>query len=221
MDLTPDPIDAPLVFVGYGLKVPEQNYDDLAGLDLKGKIAVLISGSPASMPAALASHHQSPGERWKPFKQAGAIGTITILNPASMDIPWSRIALNRAHPAMDMADPEFNETAGQKVAIAFNPAKAEKLFAGSSHTFSEIAALAKDRKELPRFPLAVALRGKASVQKKQIESANIVGKLPGRDPGSRASTSSSPPTLTTSASASPSTATAFTTAPWTTVPAAH
>jgi Zn-dependent M28 family amino/carboxypeptidase len=182
VDLTPDPIDAPLVFVGYGLKVPEQNYDDLAGLDLKGKIAVLISGSPASMTASLASHHQSPGERWKPFKQAGAIGTITILNPASMDIPWSRIALNRAHPAMDLADPEFNETAGQKVAITFNPAKAEKLFAGSGHTFSEIATLAKDRMELPRFPLAVALQGKASVQKKQIESANIVGKLPGRDP---------------------------------------
>jgi Zn-dependent M28 family amino/carboxypeptidase len=134
------------------------------------------------MPAALASHHQSPGERWKPFRQAGAIGTITILNPASMDIPWSRIALNRAHPAMDLADPEFNETAGQKVAITFNPAKAEKLFAGSGHTFSEIAALAKDRMELPRFPLAVALQGKASVQKKQIESANLVGKLPGRDP---------------------------------------
>src|SRR5215472_10192109 len=30
-------VDAPLVFVGYGLKVPEKNYDDYAGLDLKGK----------------------------------------------------------------------------------------------------------------------------------------------------------------------------------------
>ncbi|MFZ0830166.1 MAG: peptidase M28, partial [Thermoplasmata archaeon] len=33
-------IEAPVVFVGYGLRVPELNYDDLAGLDLKGKIVV-------------------------------------------------------------------------------------------------------------------------------------------------------------------------------------
>jgi hypothetical protein len=36
IDLSPDEITAPLVFVGYGLKIPEKNYDDLAGLDLKG-----------------------------------------------------------------------------------------------------------------------------------------------------------------------------------------
>lgn len=182
VDLAPEQINAPLVFVGYGLKVPEKTYDDLAGLDLKGKVAVLISGSPGEIPAALASHHQSAGERWKPFKQAGAIGIITILNPASMDIPWSRIALNRAHPSMDLAYPEFNETTGQKVAVAFNPASAEKLFAGSGHSFAEIAALAKDRKPLWRFPLAVSLKSRASMQKKEVESSNIIGKLPGNDP---------------------------------------
>src|SRR5579864_9826150 len=41
-------VEAPLVFVGYGLKVPEQNYDDLSGVDLKGKIAVIFSGIPSS-----------------------------------------------------------------------------------------------------------------------------------------------------------------------------
>ncbi len=41
-------IEAGLVFVGYGLRVPEMKYDDFAGLDTKGKIAVYLSGSPAS-----------------------------------------------------------------------------------------------------------------------------------------------------------------------------
>src|SRR5437667_67965 len=161
VDLSPDPIQAPLVFVGYGLVVPEKNYDDLAGLDLKGKVAVLLSGSPADVPGALASHYQSAGERWKPFHQAGAIGIITIPNPASMDIPWSRMSLNRAHPSMELADPEFNETAGLKTQLTFNPANAEKLFVGSGHTFAELAALAKDRKPLPRFPLAASLKARA------------------------------------------------------------
>src|SRR6202030_1388252 len=46
VDLAPE-VQAPLVFVGYGLTVPEQNYDDLAGLDLRGKVAVIVTGSPS------------------------------------------------------------------------------------------------------------------------------------------------------------------------------
>ena len=91
VDLAPS-VEAPLVFVGYGLSIPEKDFDDLAGLDLKGKVAVLISGSPSQIPSALASHHQTAGERWKALRAAGAVGIISIPNPASMDVPWSRIS---------------------------------------------------------------------------------------------------------------------------------
>jgi Zn-dependent M28 family amino/carboxypeptidase len=181
VDLAPE-VGAPLVFVGYGLKIPEKNYDDLAGLDVKGKIAVLLSGSPAQIPAPLAAHYQTAVERWKSFREAGALGIITVQNPASMDIPWSRISLNRTHASMDLADPEFNETEGQKLALYFNPVKAEKLFAGSGHSFQELAELAKDRKPLPTFPLTVSIKARAHVEQRQLESDNIVGKLPGSDP---------------------------------------
>lgn len=182
IDVSPDEVSAPLVFIGYGLKIPEQNLDELAGLDLKNKVVVYISGSPASVPSALSAHYQQAGVRWKALRDAGAIGAIRIFNPASMDIPWSRISLNRTHVEMTLADPEFDETAGEKVALGFNPAKAEKLFAGSGHSFQEIADLAKDRKELPKFPLAVSLKARAKVEKKQVESSNIVARLPGSDP---------------------------------------
>jgi Zn-dependent M28 family amino/carboxypeptidase len=175
-------LTAPLVFVGYGLKIPEKNLDELAGLDLNGKIVVYIAGSPSDIPTALASHYQTTAERWKSFKAAGVIGIVSILNPASMDVPWSRISLNRNHPSMDLADPEFNETAGLQVGVAFNPATAEALFAGSGHTFAEIAALAKDRKPLPHFALNVSLEAKADIVTAKLESANVVGKLPGSDP---------------------------------------
>ena len=68
-----------------------------------------------------------------------------------MDVPWSRTALNRLHPSMELAGAEFNETEGEKLAISFNPAHADKLFAGSGHTFQELAELAKDRKPLAAF----------------------------------------------------------------------
>jgi len=175
-------LSAPLVFVGYGLQIPEKNLDELAGLDLKGKIVVYLAGSPSDIPTALASHYQTAGERWKSLHEAGAIGTITIFNPASMDIPWSRISANRNHPSMDLADPEFNETPGLKLGVVFNPASAEQLFAGSGHTFAEIAALGKDRKPLPHFPLTVSLKANAVIQTTVVESSNIVAKLPGSDP---------------------------------------
>jgi Peptidase family M28 len=175
-------LTAPLVFAGYGLKIPEKNLDELAGLDLKGKIVVYLAGSPTDIPTALASHYQTPAERWKFLRAAGAVGTIIIFNPASMDIPWTRISLNRNQPTMDLADAEFYDTPGLQLSVAFNPAAAEKLFAASGHTFAEIATLGKDRKPLPHFPLGVSLQANAAIQTNSVESANIVAKLPGSDP---------------------------------------
>src|SRR6266566_4809843 len=74
-------LEAPLVFVGYGLI---------------GKVVVYLAGSPADIPSALASNYQTAGERWKSLDAAGVAGVITIFNPASMDIPWSRISANRS-----------------------------------------------------------------------------------------------------------------------------
>lgn len=181
VDLAPS-VAAPLVFAGYGLSIPEKNYDDLAGLDLKGKVAVIVSGAPGDIPGALASHYQSAAERWKGLRKAGAIGTITILNPASMDIPWSRISVNRTHPSMTLVGQEFDETPGQKLAIIYNPERAQKLFEGSGHNLQEILELARDRKPLPRFPLELSIRATTQVNKKTIESANVVAKVPGNDP---------------------------------------
>jgi Zn-dependent M28 family amino/carboxypeptidase len=175
-------VDAQLVFVGYGLNIPEKNYNDFSGLDLKNKVAVILTGSPADVPSALSAHYQSRAERWKALKAAGAIGLIQIQNPASVDLPWARSALNRNHPSMDLIGPEFDETSGSKVAIAFNPAYADLLLQGSGHTFAELAALGKDRKPLPHFALKVSLSATTATHSRDVESTNIVARIPGTDP---------------------------------------
>ena len=180
-DLAPR-VEAPLVFVGYGLNVPETKYNDLAGLDLKGKVVVYMTGSPADVPSALSAHYQSTAERWKALKEAGVIGVIAIPNPSSMDIPWSRIAMNRTHPSMALADPKLDDTAGEKFAMYFNPAKADALFEGSGHTFQEIADLGKDRKPMPHFELPASIKAAMKMNVKEVTSSNIVAKLPGADP---------------------------------------
>jgi Zn-dependent M28 family amino/carboxypeptidase len=175
-------VDAALVFVGYGLNIPENNYNDFAGMDLKNKVAVIITGSPADVPSALSAHYQSRAERWRALKAAGAIGFIQIPNPASMDLPWSRMALNRNHASMDLVGPEFDETAGAQLAVAFNPAHADLLLQGTGHSFEEIAALAKDRKPLPHFPLAVSVSAVTRSHSHDVQSTNIVAKISGSDP---------------------------------------
>ena len=172
----------PLVFAGYGLRVPEAHIDDFAGLDTKGKILVILSGSPSQLSAALSAHYQSTAERAKVLKETGAIGYVMIPNPASMDIPWSRIKLSRLHPSMGFADPSLNESGPAKIYVYFNPASANKLFEDSGHTFDEIAALGKDRKPLPTFPLKFTLKATQTVLEKHVESDNVIGKLVGSDP---------------------------------------
>src|SRR3954470_10035351 len=180
VDLAPS-VNAKLVFVGYGLKVPEADYDDLAGQDLRGKVVVYISGAPSSVPPDLVSHYQSAGERWKALGTAGAIGAIGIPNPAAMDIPWSRLMVSRLHPSMRLADDSLLETKGWQLLVTWNPESADKLLAGSGHTAAELFALVKDKKPLPRFELPASLKATTKLEYKNIDSYNIVAKLPGSD----------------------------------------
>ena len=173
--------EASAVFVGYGLKIPEKNYDDLAGLNLKGKIAVFLSGGPSSIPGPLKAHYQSAGERWQFLKAAGVVGIATIQNPKSMDIPWSRSRLARLQPSMQLSDPALQETKGLRLSITVNPERADKFFAGTGRTIAEILADADQDRPLPRFPLAAAIRAHVALKKSEVESENVAGLLPGTD----------------------------------------
>jgi Zn-dependent M28 family amino/carboxypeptidase len=180
MRIDPAPtVEAPIVFVGYGLTVPERSYDDFAGLDLRGKVALLLTGGPSHIPGPLLAHYQSV--RWSILRETGAIGALSISNPKGMDIPWERSMLGRFMPALTLADPALDETAGQRLAVTVNPARAEKFFRGSGHSFQEILALADQGKALPRFAIPASLRATVTVATENIESHNVAAILPGTD----------------------------------------
>jgi Zn-dependent M28 family amino/carboxypeptidase len=180
-ELTPS-VEAPLVFAGYGLSAPEAGHDDVAGLDLKGKVAVYIAGTPASITGAMVAHYQQAGVRWQALKAAGAIGSIAVANPRTVEQPWERTAPSRLNPVMTLVDPRFNDLAGMRVGASVNPASAERLFAGSTHTFAELLAIADAKKPLPRFALPSSVRARVTLESASVESDNVVGLLPGSDP---------------------------------------
>jgi hypothetical protein len=178
-------VDAPLVFVGYGLTVPEMHVADLAGLDLKGKIAVALGGGPSPIPGPLRAHYAYPSERGKYLAQAGAVGYITIDNPRTSDLPWSRAAVSRLQEAMSLADPDLVDYQAIKLGAVINAAHADKWLAGSGHTIGELLDLVSAGKPLPRFPLVPSLRAKVVVERRDIESQNVAAVRPGTDPGLR------------------------------------
>lgn len=183
MRVDPAPkVEAGLVFAGHALQIPELGHDDFAGLNVKGKVVVHLSGSPANVPGALAAHHQHAAVRWATLKRLGAIGLITIPNPKSMDVPWERSSPNRLNPAMALGDTAMDDTAGQQVSITVNPAHAEKLFAGSGRTFAEVLKVADEGRALPHFALPAQMRATVTVQTANVESHNVVGIVRGSDP---------------------------------------
>lgn len=177
----PRPVTAPMVFLGYGISAPSGGYDDLANMDLKGKIAVILTGAgPSKVSGNLRAH--ASHERWELLKAKGAVGVVSISNPALMDIPWSRIRNNASQPGMILEEPALQDTAGEQVALAVNPERAEKLFAGSGHTFTEILKAGQQGESLPHFPLRYSLRVDAAVSRSKVVSQNIAAILPGTDP---------------------------------------
>jgi hypothetical protein len=200
-------LEAPMVFVGYGLVIPEAHWDELAGLDLNGKIAVYVNApGPAEAPAPVKSHLASAGERWKVLRSAGAVGIATIASgrggagaagrggpptgaaPGAASADAAAGAVGRGggrggrgapQPSVSLADPALSETGGMAVSLAITARGAEKFFAGSGHSYAEIQQLVRDNNPLPRFPLTATLRSQTAFNHDSLESPNVVGMAPG------------------------------------------
>jgi Zn-dependent M28 family amino/carboxypeptidase len=173
-------VDAPLVFIGYGLVSPEHGLDDLKGLDLKGKVAVVLAGaSPGGVSGpALAAARAAGAEA---LGKAGAIGVLTVASPHA-DIPWERYALSRLHPQMRFATDTSAASGHTAITVVLNHARAERVFAGAPQRYAMLQAQADSGAPLPRFSLPVRLRATVAVDESEAVSDNVVGLLPGADP---------------------------------------
>ena len=110
------------------------------------------------------------------------MGALSIPNPKSMDIPWSRMALAASQPGMRLADPALQDSRGPMFSGSLNPDSASKLLAGSGHSWNDLLILADAGKRLPQFPLTANIRASVTTKDEQVESPNVVAGLPGSDP---------------------------------------
>ena len=178
----PDSVDAPLVFVGYGVSVPEAGYDDLAGLDLRGKIAVYIRGGPDTLAPALRAHAQSFDIRWAGLRARGAIGTASVSAMTRREGMWERFAKQRLQPNVALDDTTLDDATGLQLSMRVNSSHFDRFLEGSGHTAEEIFTLADSGRRLPVFPLAGSLAARIRFNRRRVTSPNVAGIVPGSDP---------------------------------------
>jgi hypothetical protein len=179
----PATINAPLVFVGYGLSIPEAGHDDFAGVDLNGKIAVVISGGPENISGALKAHARR--DRTRILAERGAVGVLSLTTLKAVETPWSRATAQVGQGGMYFADAELRDVKTPFVSLSFNPETTQKLFAAADVTFAALSAAADASRPLPRVDFKTALRGSFSATQRPVMSSNVVARLPGGDPALR------------------------------------
>ena len=187
------PVDAPLVFIGYGLRIPSKHIDDLAGLDLHGKVVVFYNGAPAKLQGPLRAYSRILGQRWKILKSAGAIGVISINPPRPLPGPATAPGATpappppapapEARPTILFADQSLDTLTGIEVNATVLPKNADKLLSLSGHTMVELQPLIDAGKPLPTFDMNTTLHAvTAAQQNPPIATQNIVAELEGSDP---------------------------------------
>jgi hypothetical protein len=164
----PERIEAPLVFVGYGLHLPEAGHDDFAGIDLKGKIAVVIGGGPAEISGALKAHARR--DRARLLSEMGAVGLLSLTTAKAVEVPWSRSMAQAGQSGMYFADPALRDVKTIFFSASLNTDSSEPLFTGSGRTFAEISALADASKPLPKLDLKPRLRARVAIRHRPVTS---------------------------------------------------
>ena len=175
----PERVEAPLVFIGYGLHLPEAGHDDFAGVDLSGKIAVVVGGGPQNISGALKAHARRM--RSAMLAERGAAGLISLTTPKATETPWSRAIASAGQPGMYFADAALRDVKTPFFSASVSGDAAPKLFAVSGRSFEEIAALADASKPLPGFELRQSLRARLAARHATLTSPNVIARLPGSD----------------------------------------
>src|SRR4051812_7794802 len=99
-------VEAPVVFVGYGVISPVGQYDDYTGVDVRGKIVALLRGAPPIFGAELRAHLSSTREKWRLANEHGAVGILNLRVPeAERVLPWERVVETSVFPSMRWLGP--------------------------------------------------------------------------------------------------------------------
>ncbi|SNT25708.1 Zn-dependent amino- or carboxypeptidase, M28 family [Granulicella rosea] len=172
-------IDAPIVFVGYGVTAPEFKWDDYAGVDVKGKVILCIVGDPPSDdPNFFGGKAMTYYGRWTyKFEQAarmGAVGALIIHRTDLASYGWDVVKNSNTSEKTYLRD---DKNARLQAASWIQLEAAVKLFnAAGLDLNQEFAAAGKPGFKAVELPVHLKAHVESTVR--QFQSPNVVGMVP-------------------------------------------
>lgn len=174
--------DAELVFVGYGIQAPEYNWDDYKGMDLRGKILVMMNNDPEDDPDLFGGSRRLYYGRWdykyESAARQGAAGAIIIHTDASAGYPFTVIQTSWTGEEFELKD-----SAGPRLEMKgwMSESATRRLFQSAGLQLDVLRKEANQRDFKP-VPLGLRLSTRIECSARERVTANILGVLPGSDP---------------------------------------
>ena len=183
-DETGEPLadfDAPIVFVGYGIYAPEYNWDDYSGVDLKGKIALVIVNEPPSndekfFKGKALTYYGRWTYKYEEAARRGAVGVLVIHRTDLASYGWEVV---RNSQAIEKSYLQGDPLATLRAAAWIQHDVAQRLFTLAGLGDLDQAIDAAGRRGFHSVELPVRLKAHVESRVRRYESANVVGRVRG------------------------------------------
>ncbi|MGK2912174.1 MAG: M28 family metallopeptidase [Sphingobium sp.] len=175
--------DLPLVFVGYGVKAPERGWDDFKGVDLKGKIMVVLVNDPdfeggeGDFGGKLMTYYGRWTYKYEEAARQSAAGVLVVHETAPASYGWATVKNSNTNTMFDIvrADPKAAHT---QMEGWIQQDLAANLMKASGIDFEAAKASAR-KKDFRPIPLGATMSANYAVKSEVITSHNVAGIVPG------------------------------------------
>lgn len=176
-------INAPIVFVGYGIEAPEYNWNDFKGVDVKGKVLLMFVNEPPSddpkfFKGPALTYYGRWTYKYEEAARKGAVGALLIHRTDIASYGWDVVRNSNSGEKSYLRD---NNAPKLEAASWIQWEIAKNLLASSGQDIDRLFAAAGKRDFHP-IPLNANLRAHIVSKIRPIESNNVLGLLPGTDP---------------------------------------
>jgi Zn-dependent M28 family amino/carboxypeptidase len=174
-------IDADIVFVGYGIEAPEYGWDDYKGLDVRGKVLLMLVNEPTSddpkfFKGKALTYYGRWTYKYEEAARKGAVGVLLVHQTQMASYPWEVVRNSNS------GEKSYLKLEGPalKVASWVHLDVATRLAAASGMNLDKMM---KDAQTREFHPVSLGARLKAHMVSKvrNFESNNVVAILPGSD----------------------------------------
>jgi Zn-dependent M28 family amino/carboxypeptidase len=175
-------VNAQIVFVGYGIEAPEYKWDDYKGVDVKGKVLLMLVNEPTSddpnfFKGKALTYYGRWTYKYEEAARKGAVGVILVHRTDMASYPWEVV---RNSNSGEKSYLKLDGTPKLRVASWVQLDVAQNLAATANTSIDQLIADAQSRDFHP-LPLHVNLKAHMVSTLRNFESHNVIGMLPGSD----------------------------------------